>query len=489
MKMKNKLCVFLSITIIIILGLTISVSCNNNADQGEADFSRYFEDRELFQGETLTISTFWPLTSTRHRSIDEHARRYMTANPGVNIEVSYPGRDVAGWVNPQRYHEQLSIQILAGTAPVLIDTGGNLFSWADPRVNRMFADWFSVMYQDPDFNEEDFYMNALNALASRSNGRLVIYPLGFEYTPIFVNSTVPGLAESMEGRNTVTMTDLHQAYHDFAPDTHFSLITDYNLRFAVMGNIENFLDIENRTVNFNNQEFIQFITEARNIGTNQHSTEFRGGFWGAWVSREEQEILSRLFLFYSGSPLSNHQMVNITRELPFVNILPLANDNGEIQISTDLAFALNAGATPAQQALAWDFIKSMQSTELPENFVPTQGIPVYRPFLPNAVDFWLNHHGSAFTSFLIYNDFGLESGMMAGMRQATEDIIAELDRTANMPMTAKWWWDWFGTMMPGNAIDSIIFETLDNFQDGLITAQVAAETLQNSITLILMEME
>ncbi|MCL2415205.1 MAG: hypothetical protein FWD01_00155, partial [Defluviitaleaceae bacterium] len=436
--MKKNLYAILILVIISVLGLFMLAACNTDDTGEEAGFSRYFENRELFQGETLTISTFYPLTNIRYSSLGSLAARYMNQNPGINIEVS----QFDSW-SPEsmlRYQEILSVQLLAGTAPDLIDISWNIFPWTDSRTNRMFADWFPIMHQDPNFDENDFYMNALNSIASRADGRLVIYPLAFSYNLLFANNTVPGMSEFMTGRNYITITDLHQAYHDFAADTHFSLMPDYSVLIAVISRIDDYIDIENRTANFNNQEFIQFINETRDITANQNPTPPASGFWGGSLSRQEQAERSELFLFDSGNILAHHQLINFEEDLPFGNALAMVNSKGELSIMAEFAFALNAAAAPAQQALAWDFMKFIQDPEADQPAPPTRpfvampGIPVYRPFLPVAVDYWMNHHHAGIQLFANENGFRI----VGGMEQAMADVAAILDEISNMPMSVNW---------------------------------------------------
>ncbi|MCL2171451.1 MAG: hypothetical protein FWB71_04800 [Defluviitaleaceae bacterium] len=89
--------------ILILVAISFGFAGCGSAGEGgngeNLDFARYFNDRSLFVGETLTITI--PFDSNvpfvrgifNRRNIETLARRYMRENPGVYIVVRGLGTD------------------------------------------------------------------------------------------------------------------------------------------------------------------------------------------------------------------------------------------------------------------------------------------------------------------------------------------------------------------------------------------------------------
>ena len=461
-----------ALVLAIILPLFLT-SCGRAATEAEdIDFARYFEDRSLFIGETLTIS----ICDNAFGGIVHRAREYMRENPGVYIEVNRH-RTREGFV------ANVTTQLFAGVADTLIMASASdinferavfetawLLDWHNPRVAHFFGDFFPIMKSTPDFNEADWHMNVLNAMAT--NGRLTTFPLMFDIDIFAGNRNIPALAEVQGGHITLDeMLDLHSR---FAPDDML-LYPFYAASDAIPLMIASHIDMENHIVDFYNQDFMDFLNDLRALSRPANDSHVsRGTFHGSWNLYLDQ-VWSYRYLFRNFEAIGySHRLIYDESHKQFISPAPLVDRDNNLFIDPRLSFALNANATPAQQALAFDFIRFFLCpgfwSGAGDNLHPPiiLGISPYRPVQTFRFRYWY--------PALVWNDEPPEK--QNELAQAAIDFhnkIAEMPATIRYPIPA--------------AIKNIMHEVLRQFNDGLIDARQTAELLQNRITIVLMEMD
>jgi len=433
----------------------------NDQQTGQQAENSLIVQPQSFEGLTLNIDT-----SLSWMGFDEFAQKYMEANPGVSIKINI----IDGFMQA---YEMLPTQLMAGTAADLIDS-----SWVDhrnPSIQAMLADWFPVMRADPTFNENDFFMNAFEAMSI--DGRLYNMPTSFMFDMIAANTTVPGVIEALGQHVTVTVADLQTIHQSIATESDFFIHDSHDAFLAVLYQLDSFIDFENRTANFNSQEFIDFITVASAITA--PDAMFGGIMSSNLYSPERMAETAQRFLFQHFGPDVYQFLLPLEEELTFSGMVPLANERGELLISVFPAYALNGRAAPAVQALAWDFIRFMQN---PAQHEPEPGttwlrggtlIPVYRPMLRHSLE-----HSLPSWFDWVEEDFGWRSTLTP--EQSAEHIYNLLSEMAQMPLTDQ---------VPVNMeIVWIIGGIMQQHHEGLLTSEQAAADLQNSITLALLEL-
>ena len=389
------------------------------------------------------------------------ANIFQANNPGVNLNVRFFGN------NRQQYAEQLSAALMAGDAPdlFLMDT----FNHKDPNMARMLVDWLPIMNAHPGFNTDDYFMNVFHSASL--DGRLYAFPTHFFFGMVASNTTVPGLSEALNDRGPVNARDLMDLAYTFGNDLYinqgFDPVVATSLSFLSGGYIQNFIDVEARTANFNNQRFIDFITSAREL-TNPDTISTVGADINI-ISSEMEWAFSQRYLFMN-YPMTTPQYVLPIENMHFEGHAPLVNDKGELVIHPWVSYGLSTGTTAAQQALAWEFIQFMQDPEARVTVGAPQLVSTYRPMMRH--EFW--------RSIPDNNIFGANGLQFAVDReQAISDAIDLIEGILEMPMVDI-------HIMP-DSINNIIMEIMIQFQDRLITAEQAAQYLQNRITLALME--
>lgn len=413
-------------------------------------------ERSEFYGETLTIATFSDLL------IRDIVRLYMLENPGVTIEViELMDEDF------REARERIGVELMAGTGPVLLNT--IFVDNYDPRIGDFLVDWFTIMAADPYFNEEDWFMNVFHAVAV--NGQLNAFPVLFAHEIVMANSTIPGLREALADRDTVSILELMEIYQEYRGQWPHFLSENYDVAVAMFTYLDRFLDIEAGIVDFDNQAFIDFITRAREITSPDKA--FGYTFSTIPISPDLERELSERYFFITTMSVLYQYHLNFETELLFTDLTPLTNDEGELIIDPWQSFALNALATPTEQALAWDFIRFMTDA---------------RNYGGGAVS-WVNMSSPNRELFLLgveHNLIGFRDHFerygwrLTHEEEAFADVAAQMVAFAELPMV--------NARRTPHVIFDIIFEALELFHDGLVSAQQTAADLQSRITLVLMEM-
>jgi len=477
--MKKLLRILAVISLASVLAACGDVSTPN--EETTFDFDWHAENP--FYGETLTVATAFNF------NIRRFAQAYMQANPGVTIELIDYSRDAA---RREEGREEIGLQLMTGDAPIMF--ADFFVNYLNADVARMLADWRPIMNSDPNFIEEDWFMAPFDAMAV--DGRLLSFPFEIRYTLLSANTTIPGMTEALEGRTGITYAEALQIYLDLGgPEMGMFMDDNFNVNQAVQLNLSQFLDIPTRHVDFVNDEFIDLITTAR-----RHTDPANNFDWvmSDVVDLRQIEEDSRHYFFRRDNVL-NMSIYNIFEtENPFGITLPFVNAHGEVMIIPFQGFVLNAGATPAQQALAMDFIRFMMivpplDPNLPDDaqdpqIVGRRGLqhgmwlmlPLHRSFLEFSVG--NNHQSLIRWNFTWGNGWRLRDGMrlVEEWHLLSEIILEPMQAWGDMPMARS-------NTAPGFVVDAIE-EILRQFHDGLITAEAAANDLQNRITLILMEM-
>jgi len=461
---KRRICVA-----IITFGLMAMSACGDSTGDGQtaaqilADPS--FDRSATFYGETLSMAVLHDF------GVAPAIQRYRSlTNRGVDFEVIHFFRGGAP-MDIDGARLQLSAQIMAGEAPVLIDS--IFIDQRDPRISALLADWIPLMNADPDFNEDDVFINVLNALPVE--GRLTEFPRAFTINAVAANTTIPGLPEALAALPAVTISDLMALREEFSTDdAPLYIDRDFNVWFAVRYSIDSFMDFNSRWVDFDSQGFIDFINAAR-AATNPGSPFEMTAFSSIDYANAQHELTQRYLFQIYAAPVSTKQM--FTYELGagalFLGATPLANLNGEIITFIMEGFLLNASATPMEQALAYDFVQYL---------ITPRGVEGGR--------FFANHiHREAFRNHTLRDDDGMIANLerLAGLRvaepieESLENAYIIMSELGNMPMTTL--------RFANEAIENFIKDTLRDFHYGLISADQAAQMIQNRVWLVFAEMD
>jgi len=426
-------------------------------------------DRSLFYGETITVATSWP------EFINRTAIMYMAANPGVRINITNYNQTITRGDYLRPFDEwifdsvrlEIATQLMAGSAPTLIEAV--LADPFDPRQSVFFYDWYLLMDADPDFVEDDWFMNAFHAFSI--NNQLFQLPTSFLYHPIAVNTTIPGLLEAMsDKRQGVTMSDLMELHREFSVD-HPHLLEEYFTTGMLMEYyIDRFVDVETGRVDFG-EEFIKLVTYAESITCPNYTRR-----WSTLQPYTEHQMLrkSERYLFNFYHSWFFRYWLDYDSERLFADITPLVNDRGELLLDSQFfaGYLLNANATPIQKAIAWDFM--MFTMQIEENSLTILSHLMMQP--PNRNVFY-----NIARRQLPYDYRYAAPYWFHGTEEEFIDGVIEVMTRFN-EMSMRY------TRVRPRVIDDIIEDAMNQFHEGLLSVEQVAELLQNQITLVLMEM-
>jgi len=339
-------------------------------------------------------------------------------------------------------------------------------NWRSPAASNLLADWLPIMRADPRFNEDDWFTNAFEPLTR--NDRLIAFPTEFRFEAVSANATIPGLMDIVSQKNTISYFDMIYIFNALSPGD-FSISNCFDVVAVFWSVMSDFLCIDSGLVDFNNDAFIDFIYRYREKTSPDRVFGSLVGLSQIFGTNLEVEYSYR-YLFVNQPLHAIMPLLHIQNSERFDGFLPLVCNNDNLLISFQTGFALNAGASPAQKALAWDFIQfALQPGNrqgLPETMQSTH-IPLFR-------------HDTARYISRVAQSSGFRP-IYGDLESHTARAIEKFYQIARLPMEF---------IAPVDfAISIAYYEILSQFHDGLISGRQAAEYLQNRITIILMEMD
>jgi len=465
------------LTVLIAVLLFVVIGCSFVAydDISSPDYIEQIvnPDRSLFYGETITIAAYdtWIILP--------FINAYMLANPGVNIQVTQhleldqSFRDTTDW---GQVRMEIGTQLMAGSGPTLIY--GYLADPLDPRQAVFYYDWYQLMDADPNFKEEDWFMNVFHAFAI--GDQLFHFPISVTYSPVVANRSIPGLLEAMtEYADGITLSELMQlnSYFSERHPQHY-LEMHFSSAWIMQLMSEQFVDVEAGRVDFGDV-FIDLIIYADSITCHNFNSEGWTPGWNGVFSSSTEQMISERYLFHLDTNFWFWYWLDYYEEIQlFAGMTPLTNVSRELLIAPRDNFLLNANATPIEKAIAWDFMMFVMQ---PENFT-TQLSHSWHLQPPNR-----NLFEYLIRRFLFYSwdhpRFGdrVFPWFPGTHYEAAEVVFARMTPFAEMPMRT--------TSNRPRIVDEIIEDNLYLFYAGLLSAEQTAQNLQNQITLVLMEME
>jgi len=430
-----------------------------------------WDEHDRFYGLTLTIAT----TPELYRgSFGAFVGAYRLNNRDVQIHLIDYGSDL------ERARERIGVELMSGTAPLLIDA--NLVDFHNPSTAVLLADWLPNIYNHPRFNEDDWFTNVFDA--TMRHGGLYAFPSQFTHYYVVVNNNIPGLLEAVYGKQSISigeMIDIFDRIYATFDNLQPMYIGNFSASWLLANSIDDFFDFESARVEFNSPRFIDFINRANEIT----SSIPRSGARDTANRRLEAEFAQRYFFRLVLADALEYFSV-FDEDTLFSNPMLVTNNQGQLLIDHRNTLVLNAGATPAEQAFALDFVLLLNGQD-GEGGRPL-GDEMHEFLLGGAYN---THAGARPTNrHLLLHDsmFSVHRFLplvYSGWRtylsrdEITEMSNIKITTAAEMPMSTLRFAPW--------PIENIIFETLEQFESGLLTAGQAAQGLQNRITLVLME--
>ena len=254
--------------------------------------------------------------------------------------------------------EALSLQILSGDAPDIIDW--NSTAWLeDPPSMAIYAkrgylvDLEPLFASDPELSLDDFIPSIL-ALVKERTGGLYAMPLSFYFATLSVSKEYVG------DKTTWTVSDLLAAARQMPEDMELweAMSQDAMLDTMLRESIDHFVDISAGTCDFENQEFYDLLTLCRDYCPAETGENYVPAAGGSLLMGEAS--LGRLGQFASDvmRPLEDQGRVLIG--------YPGAGGSGVSIIFYD---DYTICALGQQQEGAWEFLRTLYTYDFQHSTV------------------------------------------------------------------------------------------------------------------------
>ncbi|MDR1664394.1 MAG: extracellular solute-binding protein [Clostridiales bacterium] len=377
---------------------------------------------------TITIAhLFTPV------EIEALSRKYMETHPGVTIRINDFGADY------YRYITEVPTLLMSGGADDLMP---GYVNYKDPAVTRYMADFNELMDADPTFNRDDYYSNVFEAM--EYNGGLYIYPLNVRYDTLAINAKLTGPArekyDAMDALSYFDMFEIHQMAEEGFPYSDYT-----NAVYpALLHTIDSFLDLENKTCDFDNPKFIGLLKSAAE--TKDSATDINGASLDLPLTAPaDVKLYSEKYTFLTAPGDIYQHTLPVEGEILFTGRKPLTDEEGSLLTFAPIKYTLSAASQ--NKDLAWDFLRFM---EQPESYADGNGNNILSiPFLS------VNKN---------LNPAGLEYGEVLSMPMRDQHL----------------------TLMPANVQD-VFNQIVHSYTQGLITAEQCASELQSKVKRALRE--
>ena len=457
------------------------------------------EPRDHLPERTITVLTPSIHTNVIQAAADAINDLWAVEGREYNFNVELDTFDITDWEGSEGRLTRLQTQLMAGQGP-------DMFIWDRQPMHAfarsgLFADIYALIDDCEYSRREDFFTNVLAAF--ELSGGLYKFPFSFGVQYVGISAIMPpSVIDRFSAYSAISITQMMDIYlyliDNYTDEfSHMSFATNWNLGLfthvfnAVAGG---FIDFNERTANLTDDRFISFLGNLERI----FSMDANAPGW----MRGESPITSARFLreqaaervFIVEKFSLNPVNAFFTPEQPHVlNYIPIVDDYGRILIDFERrgpdgwqTWALACIPAAGDSALAWELVRNM---------VPIYSHPTGRAALDPGTGtpaFWGNMSLSSPIQRSLFESqtrrafqHAFNTGFMQpfvgvqDLDNRARQIDAAVSRMAGynqMPMTVV-----------THGIPSGVLSGLWGLFDRLITPEAAAQQLQNSFSLWLIE--
>ena len=293
---------------------------------------------------TLTV-----VTSIYSAYFESHAQAYMDQHPGVLIDVQQSLESGA-------IDSALSVQLMSGSGPDVIVH----FPTAAVLQNGHFLDLYSFMERDPDFREEDYFMNTISAL--ETDGCLYALTYNFSWPMYSMRRDLdPVSAEQFEQNERITYADMLDWYAAVGSPSGVEVCAAFSPYNCLYYYDDVLIDLEGQTCEFQNDDFKRVLEMAKSFPAPEveyfpdnlvaHGRGFYASYFHEGLVDPEYP-----YLYMDHSSLQNWPQVLFPyEENLFTTPRLISSAGGKNLFSIGEAMSITDSCDDPE--LAWDFIK------------------------------------------------------------------------------------------------------------------------------------
>ncbi len=357
-------------------------------------------------------------------------------------------------------HAKLREDLLDGIVADMVCTDGlNFESLAG---KGLFADWYDLMDEDPEFNRSDYLENYFQSM--EYDGRLQKLGVSFRLHTAAAKTEHVGekqgrtLAEFMQQPLSGGM-ELFQFYNQqFATDFWFKAAQS------------SFIDRKNARCYFDTPEFVQLLEMIKGYSSDEYT-----GIWVQTVPGEQPPVDIEAFLedralvkFNTFSePIDYYAMIRtVFRDTPITLMgYPTAegNSNGGVFQSD---FTLSVNAQSEKKDAVWDFMKYLLSEKFQKKL--NGPMPIHRGILEEKLTLATKMVGAA----VFYGDTSVNIG--AATQESMDTLRAYIES-----INTAYYYD--------ATVEQVLREEMEMFLAGDQSAENAAKMMQSRVSIYLSE--
>lgn len=425
---------------------------------------------EKVKDKELVISTYFPspyLETVVKQFEKEHPDVEVTIEAfkefgeptRVSEGIEVPGQDM----NPERtlenYITYLNTAFMGNTALDLL-----MLSWLPEykyAQSGYLVDLTSYIEGTSQLTDKQYYMNVLKSSTYKEN--IYAIPVGFDVTMVGINEKAmikAGIDEAAINGEYWDYKSMEKLL-DTAPNKEEVYLQngDANSLFHDKYGLEEeqFIQIEDKVVNFDNGQFIQLLKECK-------AAEDKGLLYnGEFENQAENSLFAnclggRRYCLYQPEYIGHAGDMNYTK--------PRMNEEGKIELNATSEIAITKDAK--DQALCWELIQTMLSEEMQKS-PEVDGIPVNK----NAA--FMRNTETAKTLKKELRHEGLK------LQKEPEEIANELkevlEKWVSIPYIKKLVIE----------IDDVVYEETEQFFKGNKSAEEVAQKIQTKAYTMLNE--
>lgn len=397
--------------------------------------------------------------------------------------------------------ESFAKDMLAGNIPDVLlmdDTSGN-FGSANLFKQGVLCDLYGFIDNDDDFSRESFVPNAIKAC--ETDGGLYVLPNVFSlYMPYTAKEKFVGDIETWDFNSYMNIVENLpdgmgiNCWKD--PETFTD--TKYSRRGCY--NWCNWVDFENNTCDFVNDEFIRYLNYCNGADVIDVEPEpFDPDSWtddyhNYRFKMQQTQYRDELALFNNVS-LSSYADYLYTTEGKFggepIRILgEIGNNNTPVTLGLGGVNSYSITETSDKKDLAWNFIKGMISDEFYSEYKSGNGFfgfPITKSGLEIKAEFdklpQNNRYDEGFEDYTGYIYYYGDDEKPSKIGYVDDEIIKAVNALIEKAVPQE------KGIYPGEDFYNIAYEEFDRFFNGQTNAQQCAEAMQSRLSIYLSENE
>lgn len=330
---------------------TGGASESEDASEGTEKTS-YVQERPYMQPEMkgeITISCFYT-----EEFLETAAEQFMKIYPDVKVVINSYNKS-SGESAIEDYQKYLNTKLMTGKAEDILFTG--FLPVTKYSEMGVFEDLSGYIQNTPEMNDENYFMNVLEA-AKKDNGEIYIIPYMARFDTLAFSAELLSEQESgeidMQGIHFRTAMDLAKRLVDGTNKSNAFLIQMNAVSYAdylIKDSIGHFIDADNKKINIDTREYVGLLESIKTLSES------------GYFDSDDLDFYNMEFHFAAECDYDVQAAYYSMDKKNGTNYcMPLMDEEGRTLIKSNPCVAINSAAV--NKDLAWEFIRYLLSEEV-----------------------------------------------------------------------------------------------------------------------------